>query len=458
MTEPLQRRTNDDGGKYYEHPSRTEEIPEPNGSYLVRPARYDSVTTVLSVYAKPALVFWSGNLSARRALENLPKLIAAARIDDCGRARAKSEPHGCGVCVACAEAWVALFHVGEKERRAREGTAAHDVLERWTLTGEWVYIPRADWGDLAPTQEQMAPYIRRLQQFVADYALTPESWVVAECTVYHHGIKVAGTLDGIIDVKPLTKLAADFCARINHANGLDPDAPVRVVLDCKSREGEGTELYGDHPLQLAPYRFAETMMPKLAAPEMETEMVATDGAAILQVRPDGYAFRPVVTNGDTMKAFRGLLDAYRWNAAHGERDTQVKAFPRPDGWKPPTWQRMTDPTGVLCGCAYCDEPGDSRCQFTTVLRPKGRHTKNIPAPKPILAPSAKLSVSEPGDDLGQAPKPARKAPARRASPRRSVLAAAAEGNGGTVPSATLESMRTRSRTIGAEISDDQIPF
>lgn len=403
--EPRQRRTAEDGSKFYEHPSRTEEVPQPGGSILIRPARYTSVTTALTVVAKPALVFWSANKAAERAMANLPKLIAAARRDDCGRARARKEPFGCKVCSACTEAWVALYHEGEKERRAREGSAVHDILEWWTLTGEWRYVPRPDWGEYAPTPEEMAPYIRNLQAFIQDYGLKPESWVVAECTVWNHTLRYAGTLDGIIDVKPVTKKAADLCARINRAmRGPDHpdgyDTAVRLIIDAKSREGEGAALYAEHPLQLAPYRFAETMLPKNAAPEMETQMIGTDGAVILQVRPDGYTCRPVVTNGDTMKAFRAVLDLSAWHVEHGERDTQVQAFPRPDGWE---WK-----------------------------------------PPKLLAPSAKLGVSAPEGD--------EKPPPRKRAPRKTAAKAA------TGPSAILESMINHQRVIGAEIGDGEIPF
>src|ERR1041384_8264843 len=102
-------------------------MPGPDGrSTIVRPARYVSVTTALGIVDKPALVFWSANLAARRAMANLSQLLVAAFKDDCGRAAARTEPLGCGTCAACTERWVALFHHGEKERRAREGSAVHD--------------------------------------------------------------------------------------------------------------------------------------------------------------------------------------------------------------------------------------------------------------------------------------------------------------------------------------------
>jgi hypothetical protein len=405
VAEPQQRRTNDDGSKFYEHPSRTEEVQQPAGSVLIRPARYVSVTTALTVVNKPALVFWSANLAAERAMANLPKLIAAARrAEPCGRSRARTDPPGCGECAECAEYWVAIFHHGEKERRGREGSAAHDVLEWWILAGEWMYKPRADWGEYAPTPDEMAPYIKSLQAFVVAYGLTPASFLIAECTVFNHTHKYAGTLDAVVEFRPVTKLAAELCARVNHAIGQPHDAPVRLVVDLKSREGEKAAIYIDYVLQLGAYRYAETMLPKLAAPEMESPMLATDGAAVLQVRPDGFTLRLVITDGDTMKAFRAVLDLHAWHSVKGEYSTQAQAYPKPDGWK---WA----------------------------------------PPKPLLAPSAKLGV---GADAGDELKPPR-APAKRAPRKRAATVA-------TGPSTTMESMIRNQRIIGAEISDEHIPF
>lgn len=452
--EPAQRRTNDDGSKFYEHPSRTEDVPQPGGSVLVRPARYVSVTTALGVVNKPSLVFWSANLAAQRAMGNLPKLIGAARREGCGRARARTEPLGCGECAECVEFWVAIFHHGEKERRAREGSAAHDVLEWWILSGEWRYVPRPDWGEYAPTPDEMAPYLASLQAFIADYGLTPESFLVAECTVFHHVLRYAGTLDAIVEFRPVTKKAAELCARINHqyagtaGSSTPPDAPVRLVVDLKSREGDGAAVYVEYTLQLGAYRFAETMLPKRASADMETAMFATDGAAVLQVRPDGYTLRPVVTDGQTLKAWRAVLDLSHWHSTLGELSTQVQAFPKPDGWKAPTWERATDPTGILCGCPYCDDPNDARCMFAPGPRPVGRHTKTVPAPKPVLSPSAKLGVRERvGSDEA-------KPPPRKRAPRKAPGAKAAPA--GT--SATLDSMITGQHVIGAEVGDEHIPF
>lgn len=409
MAEPAQRRTDDTGGKFYEHPSRTEDVPDEGGAIRVRPRRYDSVTQALGIRAKPALIFWAANLAADRAMGNLPQLLGAILIPDCGRAAARSEPYGCKVCEACVRRWVALYHVGEKERRAREGTAAHDVLERWILTGEWLYTPALT-GDpnidqYVPTADTMAPYIAALQAFVADFGLQPEDFLVSECTVWSHRLGYAGTLDFIVRIEPRTKKSAELCARINLATygpGATAEqlaAPVTLVGDAKSREGEKTQLYSENTLQLTAYRHAETMLPKHAAPEMERPMVATDGAAILQVRPDGYAFRPVVTDGRSMRTFEAVLTDYRWESQFGDLSTQVQAFPLPAGWE---W-RPVDADGA-----------------------------------PVAAKKA--------------------APRKRAVKKAAPAAPAAAPPGRPAGNATLESIRRKDRPAGAQLTDDDIPF
>jgi len=454
MAEPAQRRTGDDGSKFYEHPSRTEDVADHGGATLVRPARYVSVTSVLDVLDKDALKIWSANLSAKRAADNLPLLMAAALVPDCGRSRARSEPLPCEKCLPCVTEWVAKFHFGESARRAREGSAAHDVLERWILAGEWIYTPQLsgdpDVDKFVPTQDDMKPYIAALKAWVADFGLRPDDFLVSECTVWNHRLQYAGTLDFIVTIHPRTVEAARFCARINAMTGQPLDAPVRILGDAKSREGEGAELYDEHPLQLVAYRFAETMTPKGGAPEMERPMLEVDAAAILQVRPDGYTFRPVRTTGKEMRAFEAAMVLSAWKAADAGEAVLVRAFPTPDGWKKPTWERATFPDGAgLCTCAGCDDPSDGRCLFGG-QRPMGPHTREI---------------GMDGQPVERPKKTARKAAAPRKTAAKATKAAGpvsvpAETNVMRAPrsSPTLDSMRRSWPDTPGLVEDDGIPF
>lgn len=397
MAEPTQRRADDAGGRFYEHPTRVEAVPDQPG--FQRPARYISVTTALNVKAKPNLVFWAGNITAARAMGDLPKLMASILKPGCGRSRARKDPLGCGDCVECVETWLALTHHGEKSRRAREGTAAHDVLELWIGTGVWRYVPELT-GDpnvdqYVPTAEMMAPYIARLQEWVQDFGLTPEDFHVSECTVWNHRLKYAGTLDAIVTIHPRTKKAAEFCARVNWARyrtahvgpaGVTAEMlaePVRVLLDAKSREADGAAIYTEHRLQLVGYRNAETMTPKGRNSAIEEPMLETDAAAILQVRPDGYTFRTVVTDGATMRAFEHVLALAEWDA-DAEEGTLVRAFPLPDGWK---WAPAPAPIGSE------DAPPKKAAPRKRAPAKKATAAKAAPARKAVTSPLSNLKHS-----------------------------------------------------------------
>jgi hypothetical protein len=329
VAEPEFRRDTEDGrGKFYDHPLRTDE----NG----QPRKYESVTTVLQVYNKDGLKWWASKIAARRAMENLPKLLRASRIDPCNRSWHRDDSR-CGECITCVERWVDLFHVGESSRRAREGSGVHRVIEWWSKTGK-IHYERQNEDD--PTWDDIKIYIDRFMEWVRDYGLSPGSWKLCETTVYNHKHGYAGTLDGHLLIEPTTAKAAKFCARVNGANnrdlpdGPDPvplDTPVLMTFDAKSREGDGKAFFDEHALQLAPYRWAETALPRGSA--VEFELPRTDGGAIFQPRLDGYTFEPVVTDARVFQTFLQLLQVYRTVESVGASWTRNDSFPVPEGWK-----------------------------------------------------------------------------------------------------------------------------
>lgn len=419
MAEPAQRRTNDDGGKFYEHPTRV----DANGD----PQRYDSVTSALTVYEKDGLKWWSAKIAARRAMENLPKLLAAQREEPCGRTWARSEPYRCDVCPECIQRWVELYHVGEANRRRREGSVLHDVLEYRITRGEWpdgdalvrlVALQNQAEGEQRIELDTMAPYIANLRRWWDDYGITTLACEAAEMTVWNHTHNYAGTLDAVITIYPETKLAARLCARLQPH---DPYRPVTVIVDLKTREGEDKQLYAEHALQLAPYRHAETATLKVSGEEVR--MPATSGGVVLQVRPDGYHFEPVLTRMTELQAFLNVLAAYRWKQRNGPASIAVATFPVPKGW---AWDADK-------AAAMAVEPAAVPAEGAAPVA--GATTDAAPAP-------AKKATRAP-----------RKAAAKKAT--------APVEPAGRVASATLDSIATtggRSPSRGNTLRDEDIPF
>lgn len=316
-----------------------------------REQRFWSVTTALGVYNKDGLKFWSAILASRRAMDNLPMIIKAQRVDPCGRAYARSEPYGCGTCPDCVHKWIAQYHLGESARRAREGSALHDAVEQWILTGvipeidHLVRMRRLAEPDLDPKYlgelaEALPPYLKTLRQWLDDYELRPEDFIASEMTVYNTAHRYGGTLDWILRIPARrNKLCARMVCRILGRWAEYAD----VVGDTKSREGEGKEFYDEYALQLAPYRHANYCRVSKVDTRL-APMPAVHGGVLLQIRPDGYTFEPVDTGVDTFKTFLNLLSAFQWKVEQGPASIAVKSFAVPEDfcWPPPDAQASPD--------------------------------------------------------------------------------------------------------------------
>lgn len=317
------RQTAEDGSRFYEWPDPTTGETRP----------FWSVTTALSALNKDGLKWWSAKLAARRAMDNLPMLLASQRVDPCGRTHARTEPLRCERCPECVQRWVELFHVGESERRKHEGSAVHDALEAGILHG-WDAIPEpVELGQKYLERhpgivQALPPYLASLRRWIDDYALQPEDFQASEMTIFNEQHEYGGTLDAILRLVARNGHAAKMIARIS---GKITGEAVDVVLDCKSREGEGKAFYGEHALQLTPYRRATHCMPDKVSRVLRP-MPVTDGAAVLQVRPDGYTFEPIRTGPEEFDAFLAALEMFRWTVEHESASIAVKSFPVPEGF------------------------------------------------------------------------------------------------------------------------------
>ncbi len=361
----------------------------------------------------------------------------------------------------------------------------HDVIEWWSKTGQIRYEPsehlyEQDGVTKQVTWEQVRPYVDRFLEWVADFGITPVDFIVCEATVWHHDDGWAGTLDGILRIRPITAKSAKLCARIHASNGRGADRaaePVCLVLDNKSRENDGKAFYPEYALQSGgAYRHGQTMTTKLGV--LEIEMPHTDGAVILQLRPDGWNFEPVASGQREYRAFLDALNLFRWSADHGDASVQVGTFPVPDGWTRPTWERATLGSGKLCPCVGCDNPNDGRCLAQhNAVRPIGPHTRTIDGEGNPVAPTARPRKATPpaaaGPQTGkvtvvdredgsaafyppaellaeqaESGKPVRRAPRKRAAP----AARTGAGDGGIMASLG------RQATPGATLQDSDIPF
>lgn len=298
--------------------------------YLIDDMRLISVTTATGVIAKEALIRWSAGLAADAAFAELPSIVVASRIKACGNtgtrcdhdSAERCERCACWQCKACITKWIAERHLVNNRRRTDEGKRVHDVVEWWSYTGE-----------IKAHDPDITPYVAAFEAFVVEYGLTPDSFLASEALVVNREEEYAGTTDGIIRFYAgATDAAAKLVSRVTQVNwqkAAKQGLSVDLIGDFKTREGEGPKFYPEQALQLTGYRHAPVIRVKNS--DVEEPMPATDGAVLIQLRPDGFTPRLAVTTEDTYR--RGFLKALglcRWLIEDGNAAVSSHTFVLPE--------------------------------------------------------------------------------------------------------------------------------
>ncbi|MFG2916269.1 hypothetical protein ACGF0D_25685 [Kitasatospora sp. NPDC048298] len=227
--------------------------------------KYPGVTSVLSMLPKPFLVWWAARLTAETAVANLPAVTSIAERDEQG-----------------AVDYLRNAHSRYTKLRARIGSDAHDLFERM-LRGEII-------GRVHPDLE---PYRQGFAEFLD--AVRPEL-VRAEDIAWSDTHQYAGSFDAIIRIR----LGED--GKPDHEHG----TWVTLIVDWKTSKST----YPDVALQMAAYAHAD----KLISPDgTEESMPEVDGAAVLHITPEGWAFKPVDISRDVFDVFLTLRRVFDWD-------------------------------------------------------------------------------------------------------------------------------------------------
>ncbi|WP_436651041.1 hypothetical protein [Actinoplanes sp. URMC 104] len=303
--------------------------------YIIDDQRLMSVTTALNAIAKRGLIPWAAMLTAEQAFADLPLLNSASRRKPCdntwSRCRHEADEScgkcPCRVCRRCVQKWLADRHQRESARRAEEGQRFHDVAEWWSYHGE-----------IKPHDGDIAPYVTSFEEFIADYGLLPDDFLLAEALLVHRDIGAAGQTDGVVRVHAeRTEKAAKLISRVlTHAGNpvtwkqaQKRKLTIDSLLDYKTREADDPQFYPENALQLAGYRHFPVIRMKNS--DVEVPMIRTDGGIIVQLRPEGYAVRPVVCNQGTYeRGFLNALDLYRWLIEDGPAAISSRTFVLPE--------------------------------------------------------------------------------------------------------------------------------
>jgi hypothetical protein len=241
------------GSRFYLDPDRPE-------------IKLPGVTSVIGMLPKPFLQHWAAKMTAELAVDALPFVAQMAERDRSGAV---------DYLKGAARRYTAI--------RADIGSKAHDLFERM-IRGDAV-------GHVHPDVE---PYRQQFADFLA--AVNPEL-VDAENVAWSDKHGYAGSFDAILRVW------------LDDENKPTPDrsgTPALMIVDWKTSR----DTYPEVALQMAAYAYAD----RIIAPDGSTRpMPDFDGAAVLHITPEGWAFKPVRIDPDVFEFFVTLRRIFDWD-------------------------------------------------------------------------------------------------------------------------------------------------
>ena len=247
--------------------------------------RFYSVTTLIGVLDKPALMYWAAEQTAEAAVTVATSL----------NRRVKEE--GRDVVVK----WLrdARFRQPKGTVSAAElGTQVHDAVEQYALTGVRPDIENPE----------VIPFLDRFDEWAQVWQ---PKYIAAEAAIYNKTFGYAGTLDAIAEIDGM-----------------------KVILDYKSTRksvdtnGKPTGPYPEAALQLAAYRHAELLatwrarrfekfrrryyLLNTAEEELGVKMPALDGAVVLHLTPQHATLHPVRADERVFEKFLHCIELFEW--------------------------------------------------------------------------------------------------------------------------------------------------
>ena len=265
-----------------------------------------SVTTIIGVIDKPALLYWAAEEAAKLAVSSMKSL--PIRVEEEG------------------EAAVIKWLRDARRRPPKDrlssadlGTVFHDTAQEYALTGrrpdrgEIEALIRSkggpDFTGIAAEADTIDGFLDRfdgwLQRFTPAYQAT-------EVAVYHPDYGYAGTADGFLTIDGFRAIIDYKTSRQAHNSRGKPRTPYPEQVG----------------LQLAAYRYAThaaVWRPRrtekfrrryyLLSPfeqEMAQPVPEVDGGLVIHVTPEACEAFPVRCDEEVHRAFLHTLETYRW--------------------------------------------------------------------------------------------------------------------------------------------------
>jgi hypothetical protein len=253
-----------------------------------------SVTTILGVLDKPALLYWAAEQSALAALHNEATWRGMLADDDptCDHTAASRCP---------AVKWLrdARFRKPKGMRSATElGTLVHLACEEYALTGT---RPEVD--------DEVRPFLDRFDGWLSRFG---PAYQAVETAVYHSELGYAGTADAFLTI-----------------DGVRYIADYKTSRNAVDAQGNPTTPYPEQVApQLAAYRWAKhaaIWRPRrtekfrrryyLLSPDeraMAVPVPEVDTGLVIHITPESCEAFPIVCDEPVFEAYLAAQDAARW--------------------------------------------------------------------------------------------------------------------------------------------------
>lgn len=274
MTDPKYAKAVPGKGRWYIHPTTGEQWP--------------SVTNVIDkAVNKPVLVPWAAKITASKAWDLLPQMVASFRIPDCEAKRAADR---CGKCQTCITTEMKAEVRAVKDTAADLGSRIHAHAEAHTI------------GQPLGDDPEVEPFVAQLLACWAEHGIDPEHDIeAAEMTVINRTDGYAGTGDLLVWMT------------LDGERGL-------YLWDYKSSATKPADaIYPEQGMQLAAITRGETILLDDGTEVPMPGPIA--GAFICNLRADDHALIPMPTAGsldDAYQAFKGSLAVAGYLFAEGE--------------------------------------------------------------------------------------------------------------------------------------------
>jgi hypothetical protein len=226
--------------------------------------KYPGVTSVVGMLPKPFLAYWQAKEAAELAVDSIDFIKEMAARDRQG-----------------AVDYVKGAASRYTKRRAKVGSDAHDLFERM-IRGEYV-------GRVHP---DMVPYQRHFAEFLDD--VQPDL-VRAEDVAWSDEHEYAGSFDAVLRL------------RLDENGKPDPYGESALVMaDWKTSKST----YPEVALQMSAYAHADFI---IGTDGTREAMPTFDGACVLHITEDQWAFKPVrIDEADVYEHFLSLRHTFEW--------------------------------------------------------------------------------------------------------------------------------------------------